>query len=222
MLRKVSIVLFILMVSVSSFSCKKSAAINGLELEITFSEESLSDRLVTDVQYIWKTNGEFLKMGQDFDVFVNFWHKKELLFQDDHVPEVPTSQWEPNAEYTYTRTIYIPSFIDEFDPNFKGDETLKLSAGFSSRSENPDESDLEILVEKLEVYPPPPDTPEIIYEEGWYDLEINPEAYLQQWRWTTQKARCIIDNPFRDALLIIKGRCKSKCNSRTNTHLQDQ
>ncbi len=205
MLRKVSIVFFILVLSITLSSCKKGAAINGLELEITFSEENLSDKLVTDVLYTWKTNSEFLKLSQDFNIFVDFWHKKKLLFQDDHVPEVSTSQWEPNNEYTYTRTIYIPSFIDEFDPNFKGEETLKLSAGFTPPLDSPDESDLEILVVKLKVFPPPPDTPEVIYEEGWHDLEINPDAYLMQWRWTVQQARCIIDNPHRDALLIIKG-----------------
>jgi len=28
---------------------------------------------------------------------------------------------------------------------------------------------------------------------------------LKQWRWTTKEARCIIDNPHRGALLVIRG-----------------
>ncbi len=205
MLRKISIISLILFISVAMFSCKKSASIKGLELEVSFSEENLSDNLVTDIQYSWKTNDEFVKVDQDFNVFVHFWHKSNLLFQDPHTPEVPTSQWEPNNEYSYSRQIYIPAFIDEFDPNFKGDETLRLSVGFFSPYDRTGESKQEILEEKLKVFPPPVGTPETVYEEGWYDLEINPEAYLKQWRWTTKSARCIIDNPFRDALLIIKG-----------------
>jgi len=185
--------------------CKKKTVIKGLELEILFSEEKLSDNLVTDLQYTWKTSSEFVKLDQDFNVFVHFWHKNNNLFQDDHNPEVPVSQWEPEKEYTYTRRIYIPTFIDEFDPNFRGEDSLRLSAGFVSPYDRTGDSNQEILSVKLKVFPPPLDTPEVIYEEGWYDLEINPDAYLKQWRWTAQKARCIIDNPHRDALLIIKG-----------------
>lgn len=205
MSRKILTLCLVLIVAISVIGCKKKTVINGLELEILFSEENLSDNLVTDLQYKWKTSSEFVKLNQDFNVFVHFWHKNNLLFQDDHNPEVPVSQWEPEKEYTYTRRIYIPTFIDEFDPNFRGEDSLRLSAGFASPDDTTGDSKQEILVEKLKVFPPPLDTPEVIYEEGWYDLEINPDAYLKQWRWTSQKARCIIDNPHRDALLIIKG-----------------
>jgi len=64
---------------------------------------------------------------------------------------------------------------------------------------------LEVLSKKLKVVPSPPDTPEIIYEDGWHNQEINPQAFLKQWRWTAKEARCLIDNPHRDALLVIKG-----------------
>lgn len=205
MSRKILTLCLVLIVTVTVIGCKKKTVIKGLELEILFSEENLSDNLITNLQYKWKTSSEFVKLDQDFNVFVHFWHKNNLLFQDDHNPEVPVSQWEPEKEYTYTRQIYIPTFIDEFDPNFRGEDSLRLSAGFVSPYDRTGDSKQEILDEKLKVFPPPLDTPEVIYEEGWYDLEINPDAYLKQWRWTTQKARCIIDNPHRDALLIIKG-----------------
>ena len=67
------------------------------------------------------------------------------------------------------------------------------------------ECNIKIFEKKLKVLPPPLDTPEKIFEDGWYDLEINPDAFLGQWRWTAKEARCIIDNPKRDALLVIKG-----------------
>jgi len=210
MLRKIPIILLILFISTASFSCKKSVVILGLELAVSFSEEKLSDNLVTDIQYTWKTSDEYVKVDQDFNVFVHFWHKSNLLFQDDHTPEVSTTQWEPNNEYTYSRRIYIPTFIDEFDPYFKGEETLRLSTGFFSPYDRTGESKQEILEEKLKVFPPPLDTPETIYESGWYDLEIDPNAFLKQWRWTARSARCIIDNPHRDAHMIIKGGVNSE------------
>lgn len=172
---------------------------------MSFSEATLSDRLITDVQYKWKTTRDFLKIGQDLRVFVHFWHKSNLLFYDNHTPEVPTSQWDAGKEYTYSRRIYIPAFIDELDPEFRGEETLKLSIGFSIPYERGKGSLRKIFERKLKVLSPPPDTPKIIYDDGWYDLEVDPRSFLKRWRWTSRKARCIIDNPHRDALMVLKG-----------------
>jgi hypothetical protein len=144
-------------------------------------------------------------MNKDYNVFVHFWHKDNMLFQDDHLLDIPTSQWQPGKSYAYTRRIYIPTFIDEFDPQFSGAEQLKLSVGFYSPLDRTGKSKSEILKDVIKVVPPPPGTPEIIYESGWYDLEINPEAFLKQWRWTAKEARCVVDNPHRDALLVIRG-----------------
>jgi hypothetical protein len=205
MTKKMTIALLAVLLLGIAFGCRSKPEVKGIELEIIFPQEELSDYLITDMQYKWKTGDEFVKMDQDMNIFVRFWHRDNLLIEDDHVPDVPTSEWEPNKEYTYSRRILIPSFIDEFDPTFKGEETLRLSVGFFSPFDPSRESEREVFEEKLKVVPPPIDTPEVIYEEGWYDLEIDPEAFLKQWRWTAQKARCIIDNPNRDALLLIKG-----------------
>jgi hypothetical protein len=128
-----------------------------------------------------------------------------MLFQDDYAPDVPTSKWEPNKEYSSKHRIYIPPFIDEFDPQFKGDETLKLSVGLFSPFDRTGKSNVQILEKKLKVTPPPPDIPAIVYEDGWYQQETDPKAFLKQWRWTAKEARCLIDNPRRDALLVVKG-----------------
>lgn len=205
MKRKILAVLLIGIIPVAFFTCKRKTKIEGISLKITFSESTLSDKLITDIEYRWKTDNEFVKLKQDYNVFVHFMHKNNMLFQDDHFPELPTSKWEPGKEYTYARRIYIPAFIDEFDPEFKGEETLKLFVGFYSPYDRTEKSKREVLEKKLKVFPPPPDTPEVIYEEGWYNLERNPDSFLKQWRWTAEEARCIIDNPHRDALLVIKG-----------------
>jgi hypothetical protein len=205
MWRKTVFVILILFLSVVCFHCKKKSQVQGVTLEVTFSEEELSDYLITDIQYKWNTTAEFVKIEQDMQVFVHFWHKNNMLFQDDHIPEVPISEWEADKEYVYSRRIYIPEFIDEFDPEFKGEETLRLSVGIYSPHDTTGETKQDIMEKRLKVFPPPLDTPEKIYEQGWYDLEIDPDAFLKQWRWTEKEARCFIDNPKRDALLVIKG-----------------
>lgn len=207
-----------------TFSCQKKAQVKGVELALDFSESPLTDNLMTDIRYTWKTSAEFMKVSKDYYAYVHFWHGNNLLFQDDHLPSVPTSNWEPGKVYTYERKIYIPSFIDEFDPSFKGEETLRMSVGFYNPYDRSGESKREILIKKLKVLPPPPDTPEIIYESGWYDLEIDPESYLKQWRWTSGEARCLVDNPHRDARLVIRGQVNKEAtpNQKVTFKINDQ
>jgi len=188
-----------------SATCLIKTQVKGIEVNITFLEEELSDNLLTNMEYTWKTTSEFEAMKQDMIVFVHIWHGENLLIQDDHFPEVPTSSWQSGQNYTYRRQIYIPTFIDRFDPAFKGSDNLRLSVGFYSPYDRTGESKKEVLDELIQVYPQPIDTPEIIYEEGWYYLEEDPDTYLKQWRWTAKQARCNIDNPKRDATLIIEG-----------------
>lgn len=205
MTRRLGVVFLAALLAAAGAACQKKAEIRGLELQVGFAEKNLTDNLITSVQYKWKTTADFQKLDQDYSVFVHFWHGSNLLIQDDYMPEIPTSKWAANQEYVTTHRIYIPSFIDEFDPQFKGTETLRLTAGLYSPYDRTGKSKFEFLVKPLEVAPPPPDVPEIVYEEGWHDLEANPDAYYKQWRWTGREARCLIDNPRRDALLVIRG-----------------
>ena len=203
--KKITFIIIVLAIASAYIVCRKKTPILGVDLDVSFSEATLTDRLFIDIQYRWKTKNNFVKMDQDYNIFVHFWHKSNLIVHDGHTPEVQTSKWEPDKEYTYSRRIYIPAFIDALDPEFKGEETLELSIGFSSPYDRTGDSMKKILVRKLKFVPPPPDTPKIIYGDGFYDLEINPETLLKRWRWTAEEARCIIDNPNQDALLVIRG-----------------
>jgi len=65
-----------------------------------------------------------------------------------------------------------------------------------------DEAKMNVLEKKLKALSP--DNP-IVYESGWYNLEVNSEADLKQWRWMAKEAKCLVNNPKRDALLVIRG-----------------
>ncbi len=205
MLKRLSVLWLTVSFCAVMFSCKQTTQVKGIELDVSFSETELSDNLMADMTLVWKTADDFMKMTQDLHVYIHFWHGNNLLFQADYVPEPPTSTWESGQEFTHTQRIYIPPFIDEFDPDFKGEEMLRMSVGFYSPYDRSGESKQPLLDQRFKVVPPPLDTPEIIYEQGWYDREIDPESHLKQWRWAAKEARCIIDNPQRDALLVIRG-----------------
>jgi hypothetical protein len=205
MKREVRLLFLIAAVVLIAFGCQKKSQVKGVELTVSFAEPTLSDNLITDVEYKWKTSADFKKMDRDYNVFVHFWHGNNSIVQDDYFPEIPTSKWEMSKEYTFKRRIHIPPFIDEFDPQFKGSETLRLSVGFYNPYDRSGKSEREVLSKKLKFVPPPLGTPEVIYESGWYDQEFNQDSPLKQWRWTAKEAKCVIDNPKRDALLVIKG-----------------
>ncbi len=205
MKRRGVILICCLVLALVSASCRKQVQVKGVELAVDFSDKILTDNLVTSVTYKWKTTSGFQKMSQDECVFVHYWHKSNMLLQDDHFPEIPTSQWEPGKEYTYTRKIYIPAFIDEFDPQFKGDESLTLSVGLYSPFDKTGKAKWQILEKSLKILPPPPDVPEIVYEDGWYEQEVDPKTNVKLWRWTGREARCIVDNPKRDAMFVVRG-----------------
>jgi hypothetical protein len=203
-IRKAAGIFLVIQIAFISLSCKRGAQIKGVELEVSFSEAALSDDLITDMQYRWKTKKNFVEVKEDYYAYVHFWHRYNLLFYDNHSPEIPTSQWEPGKEYTYSRRIYVPTFIDKSDPVLKGEGTLRLSIGLNSPN-NTGRLPKPLFEKKLKFLAAPADTPKISYEDGWYDLEISPGTSLKRWRWTSKEARCKIDNPRQDALLFIRG-----------------
>ena len=205
MMKRTTIAVLVVIAILGAFSCKKKTQLKGVELSVNFMDKNLTDNLMTEVQYKWKTGPDFVPLGKDLMVYVHFWHKTNMLFQDDYYPEPPVSKWEQGKEYVTTHKIYIPSFIDEFDPQFKGEDELKLAVGLYSPFDRSGKSKIQVLEKKIRVVPPPPDTPEINYQDGWYNLESNPKTFHKQWRWTAKEGRCLIDNPHRDALLVIRG-----------------
>ena len=98
-MKKTSAIMLVFVLMWISYGCKEKTQVKGIELNVTFAEEQLSDHLITDMMLGWKTGPEFQKMNQDLQVFVHFWHEGNLLFQEDYFPEPPTSQWEPEQEF---------------------------------------------------------------------------------------------------------------------------
>ena len=81
MLKKASAVLVVLVFLALTYGCKEQTQVKGIDLDVTFSEGELSDNLITDMTLTWKTSEEFVKMTQDLQIYVHFWHGDNLLFQ---------------------------------------------------------------------------------------------------------------------------------------------
>lgn len=185
------------------YSCKKKTEDIGVGVELTFPTTPITDYWLTKVKYSWNVKNNFKGFDQNLYAFVHFSDKNNrMILQDDHLPPVETTKWKAGDKFEYEREIFIPKFIDEFDPSFKGEEEVKLTIGLWNPF-NPSTKHI-ILIKKLKIQPPPIETPEIIYEKGWYPEEYDAKRNIS-WRWTSKEAVCTMDNPKKETLLLIKG-----------------
>jgi hypothetical protein len=188
--------------------CGKKIDRKGVELVLTLSPETVTDSLFLKMDYEFKTSDAFKKLSSDYSVFVHFWRvsSKEMLLQDDHLPVKNTTAWTAKDDVKYSRILYIPQFLNEFDVDFEGYEELKLTVGlYNAKSK---EKEIVLFEKKINIQPASINAPEIVYDEGWNEIETDVNAkdpFAKSWRWTTGKAVCIIENPKKESTLIIKG-----------------
>ena len=198
----------ILSIMLLTVFCSKKIDRKGVDLKLTLSPETITDSLYLKMDYEFKTASDFKKFSNDYSIFVHFWrvNSKEMLLQDDHLPLKKVSDWVANDRINYSRVLFIPQFLNEFDVDFEGYEELRLTVGLY----NPKDQGKSIVLfeKKINIQPASINAPEIVYDEGWNEIETNVNAkdnFDKSWRWTTSKSVCIIENPKQECTLIIKG-----------------
>jgi hypothetical protein len=199
-----ALAVLVVLATLLSWPCRKELGVRGMDLSVAFSARILTDNLFTDMSYRIRTDSSFAPITENNRIVSRFVHRGRLLFRDEYEPPVPTSKWEPDKEYTFTRRIYIPAFIDEFDAKFGGAERLELTVGLASPLHETGDSGLVLFRKTLRVVPSA-DSPVIVYLSGWYGQETGTQDTERRWRWTSKEARTAIDNPGRDALLVLRG-----------------
>lgn len=194
---------FIFLSLIFSTGCRRKAEDIGVRVELTFPTTPITDYWLTKVKYSWTVKENFKGFNENLYAFVHFSDSNNrMILQDDHLPPVETKEWKAGDKLEYEREMFIPKFIDEFDPSFKGEEEVKLTIGLWNPF-NPSTKHI-VLTKKLKIQPPPFETPEIIYEKGWYPEEFDAKRNVS-WRWTSKEAVCTMDNPKKETLLWIKG-----------------
>ena len=139
----------------------------------------------------------------DYAVFVHvIGPDGETLWQDDHQPAVPTSQWKPGQNVEYTRMVFVPNYP------YIGDATIRLglynpATGRRLSLSGNDAGRQEYAVAKLNLLPQA-DNVYLIYKDGWHSAEVDPSNPLVEWQWTRKAATLAFKNPKRDATFYIK------------------
>ena len=111
----------------------------------------------------------------DYAVFVHVLDPDgEKLWQDDHQPAIPTSQWKPGQTVEYTRTVFMPNYpyigeaiirLGLYNPATRppaGAAAPRKRAGRNTWSAR-----LQLLPQSENIF--------IIHREGWHAPEIDAE-----------------------------------------------
>ncbi|HVL66403.1 MAG TPA: hypothetical protein VM364_03980 [Vicinamibacterales bacterium] len=139
----------------------------------------------------------------DYSVFVHVLEPGgEKLWQDDHTPPVPTSQWKAGQTVEYTRTVFVPNYP------YIGDAEIRLGLYNPSNAKRltlagQPVSRNEYVVGRLTLLPQSENI-FLIYKEGWHPAEVDPANPADEWQWTKKAATISFRNPKRDATFYLE------------------
>jgi hypothetical protein len=142
------------------------------------------------------------KFTEDYRVFVHVVDTdEEQMWNDDHNPPVPTSQWQPGQTIEYTRTLFVPVFP------YVGDATIQVGL-HSTRDQHrltlsgDDAGQQAYRVARLALLPQT-DNLFTVFKDGWHPAETNPQDPGMEWQWTKQQATLAFKNPKKDATFYL-------------------
>ncbi len=143
------------------------------------------------------------KFAEDYRVFVHVVDTdEELMWNDDHDPPVPTTQWQPGQTVEYTRTIFVPVFP------YVGDATIQI--GLHSMKDQKrvvmaaeDAGQQAYRVARLQLLPQT-DNLFTVFKDGWHPAEAANHDPSLEWQWTKKEATLAFKNPKKDALFYFE------------------
>lgn len=142
------------------------------------------------------------RFTEDYWLFVHFLDTdREILWTDDHVPDVPTSQWKPGATIEYSRTMFVPRFPYEgetrvevglFSPT-TGQRVPMTGNNQGQRSYQVASFNLRTQADNLFV----------VFKDGWQETEVSAEGNGTEWQWSRKAGVLAFRNPQRDAMFYL-------------------
>jgi hypothetical protein len=143
------------------------------------------------------------KIDGDYRVFVHFLDAaREMMWTDDHVPAVPTSQWKPGQTIEYSRTMWAPVYpytgeatveVGLYQTNGK---RLWLSGAQDRGHQSYEVARFEMVPQTENIF--------LIYRDGWYPVEVSPDNPANESQWTKKDAVIAFHNPKRNVLLYLQ------------------
>ena len=142
------------------------------------------------------------RFEEDYRVFVHVIDvDEEFMWDADHDPAVPTTQWKPGQTVEYTRTIFVPVFP------YVGEATIQI--GLHSKADghrlplNGDPAGQSAYrVAKVQLLPQT-DNLLTVFKDGWNQAEVAGDNATIEWQWTKKEAVIAFRNPKKDATFFL-------------------
>jgi hypothetical protein len=190
---------------------RKPAETNPIVPSMTVNRVKAPLGSALEITYTWTLEPGAKKLDRDLRALVHFLDTHGvILFEDDHAPVPPTSQWEPDKTYSYTRTRFVPVYP------YVGEVEVRVGLyPYPGRGERPalkgeDRGFHEYKVGTLELLPQTENV-FLVYKEGWHNPETHPENPSIERTWTKREALVSFKNPKKDVIVYLEGDTCVKC-----------
>jgi hypothetical protein len=173
-------------VATPAFSASRERATLGSPIEIT---------------YKFTVSPSAAPFAENYRVLVHFLNADdELMWTDDHLPAVPTTEWKPGQVVEYKRTMFIPVYP------YVGEASVRMGLyspqGGRLKLEGEDDgqrsyrvAQLQLLDQTGNVY--------LILKDGWHPAELAENNSAVEWQWTKKEATIAFRNPRKDGIFYL-------------------
>ncbi len=158
-----------------------------------------------EVKYRFTMSPQAGAIDGDYYVFVHFLEagSREMMWTDDHLPPVPTTQWKPGQVIEYTRMMFAPvyPYVGQATAeiglyNRKTGKRLTLAGGMDRGHQSYEMVKFELLPQTENIF--------LIYKDGWYQTEVAQGNPMVEWQWTKREATLAFRNPKRNVLFYLQ------------------
>ncbi len=141
-------------------------------------------------------------MTDDYMVFVHVLDNNgEPIWNDDHQPPTPTSEWEPGQTIEYSRRVMVPLYP------YIGEGDVAVGLYLPSTGERLALAGEHIGQNAYRVasltFTPQHESSFLVYEEGWHGVEVQADNETF-WRWTDGQGVVSFQNPRGDARVMLE------------------
>jgi hypothetical protein len=155
-----------------------------------------------DITYSFVVAPDAPKFKEAYRVFVGVVDADEqLMWTDDHYPEVPTTDWKPGQTVSYTRTVFVPVFP------YVGAASVHMGLySMTTQKRVPlvgnDTGQHAYRVGRLQLQP---QTENVftIFKDGWHPTEVAEQNKFVEWQWTKKNATLAFRNPKKDSIFYL-------------------
>ena len=154
-----------------------------------------------DVTYKFDVASDAPPFTEDYTVFVHVLDKdRTALWQDDHQPATPTTQWKAGSTVEYTRTMFVPKLPYVGPAQIEvGLYSLKANQRVPLGGENTGDRSIRVATFNMQL---PASALFIVFRDGWHDAEVSGDVGVE-WQWSKKQGTLSFRNPKQDATLIL-------------------